>query len=546
MYSHFFSKDRNKNDIKEYKNYLNNYFKELSISKNNFFTDISNYVSYETGQPTHCYDSNRINGPLSLDKVSGSYDFHTLLGKQINLKNENLVFINENKVINLAGVMGGMNSACDNCTRSVIVECAYFKPEEIIGKSIKYDLHSEASYKFERGVDPLCQNNTLRRFIKIVEDHATITNLQLFSKIYKEHTQKSIQFNPLLIEKILGIKLSQQKCANILMKLGFKIKNKKIYVPSHRSDINNTNDLAEEVARVIGYDNIPVNTFTIENNNIEEEDNREVLIKNFLIDNGFYEVINNPFEGIKKDISICVDNPLDTNRQFMRTNLKNSLVNNILYNERRQKNSIKLFEISDIYTSKTPMKNKRTLGIIASGRIGNNYRNFSKKIDDKYLLKLLDEFFSNAKKSIQNISRDKLDTKLKNEIFYFEVDMDTINCSIEEYNPKTQPPLDYVKYKKISDFPCASRDLSFSIKDLSQSKKLEKFLLDYTNEILKEVFAFDYYQNKQTKEIKVGYRFTFQSSKKTITDEEIEEILNDIISTALQFNSISIPGLKYG
>ena len=215
-----------------------------------------------------------------------------------------------------------MNSACDNCTRSVIVECAYFKPEEIIGKSIKYDLHSEASYKFERGVDPLCQNNTLRRFIKIVEDHATITNLQLFSKIYKEHTQKSIQFDPLLIEKILGIKLSQQKCANILMKLGFKIKNKKIYVPSHRSDINNTNDLAEEVARVIGYDNIPVNTFTIENNNIEEEDNREVLIKNFLIDNGFYEVINDPFEGIKKDISICVDNPLDTNRQFMRTNLK--------------------------------------------------------------------------------------------------------------------------------------------------------------------------------------------------------------------------------
>ncbi|MDB2582775.1 phenylalanine--tRNA ligase beta subunit-related protein, partial [Gammaproteobacteria bacterium] len=133
---------------------LGNYFLDLSLNKNNFFTDISNYLSYETGQPTHCYDANTINGKLIFHEIDGDEEFETLLGKKITLRGKNPVFSLNNEVINLAGVVGGKSTSCSVNTKTVIVECAFFQPEAIIGKSVKYDIQSEASHKFERGVDP--------------------------------------------------------------------------------------------------------------------------------------------------------------------------------------------------------------------------------------------------------------------------------------------------------------------------------------------------------------------------------------------------------
>ena len=149
---------------------LEKYFKDLDIKKNNFFTDISNYISYETGQPTHCYDSRKLGNTLVLDKLDKDTEFCTLLGQTINIRKGDLVFYNKNKeVINLAGIIGGEDTACSKDTKSVVVECAYFNPEAIVGKSILYDMKSDASHKFERNTDPLCHEYILRRFIKVAE-----------------------------------------------------------------------------------------------------------------------------------------------------------------------------------------------------------------------------------------------------------------------------------------------------------------------------------------------------------------------------------------
>ena len=136
-----------------YKKSLEDYFSDLNLSKNNFFSDVSNYLSYETGQPTHCYDADTINGELIFHEIEKQEEFETLLDKKITLKDKNAVFSLNNKVINLAGIIGGKSTACTAYTKTVLVECAYFKPEAIIGKSVKYDIKSEASHKFERGVD---------------------------------------------------------------------------------------------------------------------------------------------------------------------------------------------------------------------------------------------------------------------------------------------------------------------------------------------------------------------------------------------------------
>ena len=123
-----------------------------------------------------------MDGRLTLKLLEGSYQFDTLLGDKINLIDKNMVFLLDDNIINLAGVMGGQNTSCTKKTREVIVECAYFNPEKLIGTSIKYDIQSDAAYKFERGVDPKCHENVLRRFIKIVSEHADIKSLALFSE----------------------------------------------------------------------------------------------------------------------------------------------------------------------------------------------------------------------------------------------------------------------------------------------------------------------------------------------------------------------------
>ena len=141
------------NDIKDFSNDLQSYFNDLGINNNNFFTDISNYVSYEIGQPTHCYDYKNVDKKITFTILEKDTKFRTLMGNEINLTDRNPVFLIDEKVANLAGVMGGEDTACSSKTRSVVVECAYFNPEEIIGQALKYDIQSEAAYKFERGVD---------------------------------------------------------------------------------------------------------------------------------------------------------------------------------------------------------------------------------------------------------------------------------------------------------------------------------------------------------------------------------------------------------
>ncbi|MDB3996980.1 phenylalanine--tRNA ligase beta subunit-related protein, partial [Gammaproteobacteria bacterium] len=244
-------------NIRSYKGLLQDYFSDLKINKNNFFTDISNYISYETGQPTHCYDAEKITDLISLDMISGEHKFITLVGKKIELTGENLVFLDKNNnIINLAGVMGGANTSCSRNTKSVIIECAYFKPEVILGKSVKYDIKSDAAHKFERGTDPSCHEQVLRRFIKIVENHASIKNIQIFNKNYAEPALNAIAFDEIKLNKILGTSISKKEIEGYLLKLGFNITDNKIVPPSYREDIKTANDIAEEIARVIGYNNI--------------------------------------------------------------------------------------------------------------------------------------------------------------------------------------------------------------------------------------------------------------------------------------------------
>ena len=219
------------------------------MSKNNFFTDVSNYLSYETGQPTHCYDAKTMSGKLLFHEIEKNEEFETLLDKKITLKGKNSVFSLNDNIINLAGIVGGKSTSCSANTKTVIVECAFFQPEAIIGKSVKYDIQSEASHKFERGVDPKCHDRVLRRLIKLVSEHANIKDMSIISYKSKDNPIHHIPVNVKKINEIIGINISEKEYLNYLSKLGFIVEKGLIKVPSHRSDIKTQNDLAEEAAR---------------------------------------------------------------------------------------------------------------------------------------------------------------------------------------------------------------------------------------------------------------------------------------------------------
>ena len=525
----------------EYKPYLENYFNTIGGNKANLFTDISNYISYELGQPTHCFDAESIKTKLTFENKECNSTFKTLLNSEVTLKGRNCVFSIDDEIISLAGVMGGASTACSNKTKKVLVECAYFNPESIIGKSIKYNLVSDAAHKFERGVDIASQEMVLRRFTKIVQDHAKIKSIRFksFGEAHNEDLNIPIDVNK--INKILGTSLNKDEYLKHLKGLGFDILDE-IKVPSYRHDIETNNDLAEEIARVIGYNNIkstPINLQKIADN----FDGKVAKLESLLVKNGFSEVINFPFTPNKEKESINIDNPLDSNRNNFRISLKDSLTENLLYNERRQKESIKLFEISDIYIKDIEIKQQKKLGLIVSGRVGNNHNDFLKKLDNKYLNNLLITNLSEDVFEITEIHRNSLDTKKKDKIYYIETFLEDIPKSFFLNLRANKKAINFVSYKPVSEYPSSTRDFSFLIDDLHMVNAVTTLLDQVSDELIKDSFIFDFYKNDKTKIVKLGFRCIFQSNLNTLSDIEVNGKVQEILDPILKIEGVSIPGM---
>ena len=528
--------------ISSYKPYLENYFLKLGINKTNFFTDISNYVSYERGQPTHCFNRESLTQDLTFSNRLCQENFKTLLGHEIKLEDRNCVFSTGDEIVSLAGVMGGASTACSSKTKKVLVECAYFNPEEIIGKTVKYNLKSDAAYKFERGVDIAMQEKVLRRFISIVQDHASIKHLSLKTFIGDNFQERYLPIETKRVNQILGTKLSKDEYINYLMKLGFEIEDK-IKIPSFRSDILCQNDLSEEIARIIGYDNIRSAPLKL-NNAFKKEKSRISMIEDFFVKNGFSEVINFPFTEKEEEKSILIDNPLDSNRKNLRTSLRDSLIENLLFNERRQKDSIKLFEISDVYSMDSDIIQQKRLGIIVSGRQGHDHIAFSKKLDHNYLNEILNLDANASIFNIEEIPREHLKTKRKEKIFFTEILVDDIPDDLFKQKETEKAEINFVKYHPVSEFPSSVRDFSFSVCSLEQYDSFISHIEDFQDDNLKDFFIFDFYINEKIGEIKVGIRMIFQSTEKTLSDEDIQKSINKILKPILNLDGVSIPGLE--
>ena len=294
---------------------------------------------------------------------------------------------------------------------------------------------------------------------------------------------------------------------------------------------------------MIGFDNIKTTPLKL-NTELSHKKDKIFFIKDFLIKNGFSEVINFPFTAIEEKESIFIDNPLDSNKKSLRTSLKDSLIENLLYNERRQKDSIKLFEVSDIYTNQENILQEKKLGIIVSGRGGHNHRDFSKKLDSKYLNKILNLDHEVSIFHIKEVSRENLKTKKRDKIFYCEIYLDDIPDKIFSGNKSNRSLVNFVKYSPVSEYPSSTRDFSFSIKNLDEYGNVISIIDSLNDENLKDSFIFDFYLNEKLGEIKVGVRLIFQSTFKTLSDEDISASISKLLKPIVNLEGVFVPGLE--
>ena len=533
------------NDVSSYKDYLQSYFQDLGNKSVNFFTDISNYISYELGQPSHCYDFLSMQGTLELKKIGQKKNFITLQDEKIIIDEGDLVFSINDEVVNLAGVMGGKNTQCNNNTTKVLLEFAHFRPDEILGKSKRYGLKSDASHKFERFVDPALQELAIKRFIKIVEDHADIKEIKLYKNASNKYPERVIDLNFPKINGILGTSLDDKKIKQILNKLSFEMVDNRAGVPTFRNDIFNANDIAEEIARIIGYNNILSQKIDLPK--IKGENSLLNFTRNYLIKNGFTEVINFQFSNKGENESISIDNPLDKNKNKIRTSLEDSLLENLLFNERRQKSSIKLFEISDIYSknSNGVIQFKKVIGLIASGRVANNYKDFSRKVDTQFINSVFKDLRVDLSEYLSIIDRQLLDTKRKEEIVFLEIPLEQFEGFFNDEDlEQSEENTNFYRYKEISDYPSSARDFSFMVSNLDTINKISQKIFDFDSKILKDAFLFDFYENASKQQVKAAFRFIFQDFSKTLTDDEINQELEPLLSEILKLKNVSIPGYK--
>ena len=520
--------------------------------------DITNYVLIETGQPLHAFDAKKLPNGLSVRFANNKEKIDLLDEQTLKLSKDCLVITDKTKPVALAGIMGGLDSGISSATNSIYLESAFFKPEIIRGKARRYGLQTDASMRFERGVDFQLQSYAIERASQLIMNvmDCNFAPIQTFEKKKSIPKEKKVILEIEKIRKNLGIDIKDIEVSRTLKSLGMKIKPTKssekilVFIPSWRFDISIEEDLVEEIARLIGYDKLPSSSLSSSSRKKVDFLNENIVSN--LVSLGYNEVITYSFvdeeEALlfdKKNKMIFVKNPISQNMSVMRTTLLTGLLSSFRYNYNRGQESIKIFEIGSIFSKGKKIIQKEKLAGLVSGKISdihwsdeNRSFNFFDIKGDLEVLLNNDfsfktgqlSFLHPGKTAIISLKNKEvgfigaLNPKIsdslgiKQEAYYFEIDLNSL--------PKNKTK----KFSNYSKFPVAQRDLAFLVdKQLPVSLILE-LAEEKSGRNLKEVKLFDIYQGKGIPEDKKSIAFSlfWQSMKGTLTDEEVDSIIEDI------------------
>ena len=527
--------------------------------------DITNYIILELGQPLHAFDRDKLNGDISVRLAKRDESITLLDDQTLNLDASCLVISDEKEAIAFAGVMGGKDSSVTSSTSSIFLESAYFKPSVIRGKARKFGFQTEASLRFERGVDYTIQEFALNRATYLLNQTigGEIGSVISDTLIKELPNHKKINIDIDRTNKILGTTISTNSAKNYFKGLGLSpevTKSGKISVssPPWRYDINIEADLVEELARLEGYDSLPEESLLpiYKRENISKENH----LRNSLVSLGFNEIVSYAFISQEDhnlygqdQKTLNVSNPISQNMSVMRTNLVSGLINTFLYNLNHGQNNQRLFEIGNTFhidKSNNVSEKKLVAGLMSGKKSSDNWK---EKFDNLtfYDLKglvqdLLSDFSQPNSYSLCNVdflhpgmsSAISFEKKtigflgsihpvvlnkvgVKDDLFIFSFELDKLifesSKSFEEY----------------SKFPSSARDLAFIFDKEVNADEIKEVIQNSAGEFYKDLEIFDIYEGERIDAGKksIALSISWQSSSKTLLDSDIDTAVEKIVNS---------------
>ncbi len=550
--------------ITESPSWLKNRLKAIGLSPINNVVDITNYILHGLGQPLHAFDANKIAGrKVKVGVCKAGTKFKTLEGVERTL-NGSEIMIKDGKDVPMciAGVFGGENSGVSSTTKSIFLESAYFNPVAIRKGAKFHGLNTDASFRFERGVDPNNTRTAITQAVKLIEE---ITGGKMVGNLLEEYKKKIedhyiiVRFSK--IEQILGTKIHREKVKEILKSLDITILNEtqsvlEISVPPYRADVTREIDVIEEILRIYGYNKIDAPkkiSFTPVKLSVNDQDELENSWARTLQSNGFNEVMNNSLTSVKDESNaVKLLNPLSSDLAFMRKSLLEGLLQNAAYNINRKNPDIKFFELGKIYHKFDSYVERKQLAILVSGREKSENWIVPKSATDFYYLKgyvnvllgrlgvkieeksLEDSRFSDALELVSNgktlarlgkVAPELLkDADVAQDCFYAEIELEVAQQLRSTENLKF---VDIPKFNKIRRDLALLLDKNVSYSDLYKAAKKNP------SKYLKNINLFDVYEGKNLPEGKKSYAMSFEllNEEKTLEEKEISQVMNALIKT---------------
>ncbi|CEO11920.1 phenylalanyl-tRNA ligase subunit beta [[Clostridium] sordellii] len=538
---------------------------EAGMRPINNIVDITNYVMLELGQPLHAFDLEDIKyDKMTVRLAKEDEKFTTLDGVERTLTSDMLVIGNKDKTLDLAGIMGGENSEVKDTTTSIFIEGASFAKENIRATSKKLGLRTEASSRFEKGIDVNLTEVAVNRACQLIEELGCgrVLNGMLDYYPKKEEVQK-ITVNPERINKLLGVNVPMDQFLNILERLEFKCNLKssdklELEVPSFRLDITEDADILEEIARIYGYDNIP--SATLEGNataGVKTENQKFIdKIKSNSIAVGLNEILTYSFvspkgvdkinldENDEKREFVKIMNPLGEETSVMRTTLIPNMLDVISTNLSHKVEDVYAFECGNTFRPQEglPVETKK----LSIGMYGKDVDFFALKGAVETILnnvgfsgyeiepetKNLTFHPGRCAKLVYNnicigvfgeLHPDVLENyDLNQRVYIAEINVDLIFENLN--NAKVYNPL--------PKYPATTRDIALLVKDEVFVKQIEDIIKANGEDILESYQLFDVYKGAQIEEghKSIAYSITYRSKDKTLTDEEVAKVHDKIVS----------------
>ncbi|WP_302566852.1 phenylalanine--tRNA ligase subunit beta [Culturomica massiliensis] len=569
-------------EVKESPEWLRTRLKAIGLNPINNIVDITNFILFELGQPLHSFDKDKVKGnKVVIRSFPTGTPFVTLDGIERKLDENDLMVCNAEEPMCIAGVFGGLESGITEQTTNVFLESACFDPVFVRKTARRHGINTDASFRFERGTDPNLVIYALKRAALLIKELAGGKITSDIIDIYPNPVQDfEVEVKYAHIDRLIGKQIGKENIKKILKSLEIKIireddEKLMLLIPPYRVDVRREADVIEDILRIYGFNNIEVPAkvnSTLSYSEKPDDYRLKNVIGDLLAANGFNEIMNNSltkaayFEGLetyKPENTVMLFNPLSSDLNAMRQSLLFGGLETIAYNINRKSHNLRLFEFGKVYTFHKKegdnhlkqYQEENRLALFISGHKNTASWNSREVSSDFFTLKAYGEMvlsrlglqsdYLTTEENNQDIFREGLDYSQNGKhllsigvvssklLKAFDIGQDVYYADFSWENILKTLKNHTITFRPLPKFPAVKRDLALLLDKKISFKEVKEIALRTEKHLLKNVSLFDVYEGEKLGADKKSYAvsFTLQDDEKTLTDKQIDKIMNKLIGT---------------